>query len=191
MDRPTCATCPYWHDYVMGNGFGQCRRMPPVFQVSSDTEDPNGFFPESLALHFCGEHPDFTAFIESRKAGTKCPTQYVQPPNDVAAFDEAFSSERIVVSHVGARTANILFSAMHWKGSSNARRILDMTPIEFLELPNCGLLTTKRIRAFLQSLKCDLKYDGDWEWHYTAPDCLHVPATPPTSEPSPPPTPRE
>ena len=70
MDRPTCATCPYWHDYVMGNGFGQCRRIPPVFRVSSDTEDPNGLFPESLALHFCGEHPDFPAWIESLKAGT-------------------------------------------------------------------------------------------------------------------------
>lgn len=100
MDRPTCATCPYWHDYVMGNGFGQCRRIPPVFRVSSDTEDPNGLFPESLALHFCGEHPDFPAFLESRKVPPPSEPSDLEIDGDVTVTRQQFDAvARVIYSH--------------------------------------------------------------------------------------------
>ena len=56
MDRPTCSTCRYF--VAMDSTGGRCVAMPP--RVSGWPEVGNG--------DVCAVHPDFPAFIESRKA---------------------------------------------------------------------------------------------------------------------------
>lgn len=82
MERPTCKTCQFWkkHDEVFHTCFedelvGECRRFPPViapFMLRGRLMDSEAMFegrhldlPES---HWCGEHPDFPAYIASLKA---------------------------------------------------------------------------------------------------------------------------
>ena len=89
MERPTCRTCPYWdlEDYEsdcpdFGGtdeemrshldtdccccASGECRRYP------RQTEGMVGrcmvtYWPRSLDSDWCGEHPDFPAYIASLK----------------------------------------------------------------------------------------------------------------------------
>lgn len=92
MDRPSCETCPYWRKNVV-DSFGECNRMPPfivsheLFSVDSDddwdlssaralsTVERRNLFvidatrrPLTKDSEYCGEHPDFPAWIEHRKA---------------------------------------------------------------------------------------------------------------------------
>jgi len=66
MERPTCETCPYWRDLRNPKNeldeSGECRRYPPTpnKQVS--------LWPLTYDLHWCGEHPDFPAYIASLKS---------------------------------------------------------------------------------------------------------------------------
>lgn len=67
--RPTCQTCPYWDNEYTGEKFcGLCRRSAP--QCRLEKEDSAESFwadwPKSCDDHWCGEHPDFPAWIESR-----------------------------------------------------------------------------------------------------------------------------
>jgi len=84
MDRPRCETCPYWDrkepdDSVQGYC---CRHAPhsrvtygeeiPIRWPESDDEfgrcEPEVvFFPILNYCDFCGEHPDFPAYIASLK----------------------------------------------------------------------------------------------------------------------------
>ena len=90
MDRPTCATCPYWerrdnasdrHGAVIAmrkEGLTQ-EEVAHVFRVSSarirqiEKEKSTGLcrrYPthqKKAEADWCGEHPDFAAFIASRK----------------------------------------------------------------------------------------------------------------------------
>ena len=56
MDRPTCATCRYF--VATDSTGGRCVAMPP--RVSG--------WPVVTDGDSCAVHPDFPAFIESRKA---------------------------------------------------------------------------------------------------------------------------
>ena len=67
MDRPTCATCPYWLNEADDEGWRQ-RRPPVVVPLLGSDAKWRTTQPESNAADWCGEHPDFPAFIESRKA---------------------------------------------------------------------------------------------------------------------------
>jgi len=62
--RPTCVTCPYWHLITPSTGFAQCRRFPAHQDagLSHDAQCPSN--------HWCGEHPDFPAWIKGRRQGT-------------------------------------------------------------------------------------------------------------------------
>lgn len=71
MERPTCATCPYWGDYeefkrseVGEEDFSVCMRFPPVIFESEGFE---AFWPEVYATASCGEHPDFPRYIEESR----------------------------------------------------------------------------------------------------------------------------
>lgn len=78
MERPTCGTCPYWRMFkeaIIGQGReGECHVNPPTFttqpMMEEMTDEPfEGFWPEIRSTEFCGEHPDFPAYIkEQRKA---------------------------------------------------------------------------------------------------------------------------
>ena len=86
MDKPTCETCPYWLCRIPPNkddsdGVGYCRRSPPL--VTSATlgrwrpcdESIYGIhhdrltsaWPHCDGADWCGEHPDFPAWIESQR----------------------------------------------------------------------------------------------------------------------------
>jgi hypothetical protein len=63
MERPTCATCAYWVDSSLGGG--QCRRMSPQMLPHANMEGLR--FPFTSPLHWCGEHPDFPAYIAATR----------------------------------------------------------------------------------------------------------------------------
>jgi hypothetical protein len=64
MERPTCNTCPYF-DKIPESDEGQCRRRAPAPQVSDQDFAP--FWPKTDFEDWCGEHPDFPAYIASLK----------------------------------------------------------------------------------------------------------------------------
>ena len=102
MDRPTCATCLHWerHDTVSDRhgaviamrkeGLTQ-EEVAHVFRVSSarirqiEKEKSTGMcrrYPTSqkkAEADFCGEHTNFPAFIESRKATSTEPPRPLRP----------------------------------------------------------------------------------------------------------------
>lgn len=63
-ERPTCESCPYWHRLSSPEGapgHGECCKSLPRF------ERPK--WPPTTGDCFCGEHPDFPAWIASRGRG--------------------------------------------------------------------------------------------------------------------------
>lgn len=71
MERPTCKTCPYW--ILMGKDddddeFGECRHTPPDL-VQADAWDDylNCKWPRTYVFNWCGEHPDFPAYIAATR----------------------------------------------------------------------------------------------------------------------------
>lgn len=84
-ERPTCATCPYWdgNDEDDEANEGYCRRLPPVVSDASVVdfarhrgESPlESILSAAVAIHptthrkcWCGEHPDFLAWIKATQA---------------------------------------------------------------------------------------------------------------------------
>lgn len=64
MDKPTCATCPYWASGSHGFADGSCRRRAPSGPI--DTMRDYIFAPMN-STEWCGEHPDFPAWIEETR----------------------------------------------------------------------------------------------------------------------------
>ncbi len=68
MDHPTCSTCAFFDE-----AGGQCRRYAPRPKWLEDIKDTNQWeasWPEIVGSDdiWCGEHPDFSAYIASLKA---------------------------------------------------------------------------------------------------------------------------
>lgn len=72
MSRPTCETCPFWVTYD-DPSIGECRRGHPVAPTTARQEhelvDENlgileGMFPTTSDDMWCGEHPNFQAWID-------------------------------------------------------------------------------------------------------------------------------
>jgi hypothetical protein len=76
MERPTCATCPYWEKDSVD---GRCHRYPPediAFDIykyvdggsvqwgDAGSSDDFGFRVVPV-YGWCGEHPDFPAYLFS------------------------------------------------------------------------------------------------------------------------------
>jgi hypothetical protein len=83
MDRPQCRTCPFWRgDEVVrikdGREWSDCRRFPAVLPTPSYiTWDiavggsgfvSDGTWPETRNDEWCGEHPDYPAYIRELRA---------------------------------------------------------------------------------------------------------------------------
>lgn len=77
MERPTCATCPFWELFDEDGDDGNCHRNPPTVSSTPNQEqegvniagDPYyGWFPVVSVFNWCGEHPDFPDYIASLKA---------------------------------------------------------------------------------------------------------------------------
>jgi len=81
--RPTCETCPYWdriNDYADcpdDTPYAVCRRHAPkprVYSVGPNEEldvDCEPRWPQVRPVDdFCGDHPDFPAYIAALKAET-------------------------------------------------------------------------------------------------------------------------
>jgi hypothetical protein len=74
-ERPTCKTCPYFRPLSMDVEYGldgECRRFPPAVLGKSPYKDNpthhlEGWHPYVSEGHWCGEHPDFPAYIDSLK----------------------------------------------------------------------------------------------------------------------------
>lgn len=68
MERPTCGTCPYFDEYEHSS---YCRRHPPATLYIGDDDERMPCFsttwPAVVANNFCGEHPEFPAYIASLK----------------------------------------------------------------------------------------------------------------------------
>lgn len=90
-ERPTCETCPYFELIEDHTGDGAChRRAPsvPMMDLMEIEKDVDGHFrsfvfrariephaegfPPTTTDGWCGEHPDFPAYIEAMKTVT-CP----------------------------------------------------------------------------------------------------------------------
>jgi hypothetical protein len=96
-ERPTCATCPYFalgssQDLEDVNATGNCRRSRPqivsalVFAAAKEfrkqddsitdaysNEADDAFasrFPATIAYEWCGEHPDFPAWLAATRTKT-------------------------------------------------------------------------------------------------------------------------
>jgi hypothetical protein len=84
MERPTCETCPYfsWFSEDMREEVGEChRRAPTPLHDAPDLHEPLSWWPCVVAnVHWCGEHPDFPAFL----AATRPPASPAAPTPDPA-----------------------------------------------------------------------------------------------------------
>ena len=96
-ERPTCGTCPYWHqvgedrvDYDDDGPTGVCLRFPPVYVgrpsgLDDPIREPDGTELRRLRCYYasdtswsqpwtdarndtCGEHPDFPAWMVERNS---------------------------------------------------------------------------------------------------------------------------
>jgi hypothetical protein len=74
MDRPTCETCPY-HFVFDPEDWGECRRFPPEVGETGEAKWP---IIDTDCTSFCGEHPDFPAWLASRKADARLTTPTVR-----------------------------------------------------------------------------------------------------------------
>jgi hypothetical protein len=72
MNKPTCETCPFWSQHGYDDAsLGQCRRFPPLLASTPSLEELNGvfpkcgFWPETGKEAWCGEHPQFQAWLSA------------------------------------------------------------------------------------------------------------------------------
>src|SRR4051794_38451406 len=66
-ERPTCGTCPFFDRDVDGSNVSLCKRFPPTIQIGLNEESfpDTGHFPAVDDWLWCGEHPDFPAYLEA------------------------------------------------------------------------------------------------------------------------------
>jgi hypothetical protein len=76
MDRPTCKTCLYWEPQGIDPDQGYCRRYPPqhIDKTESHTDAAERYLvPVTWGDDWCGEHPDFPAWLARQKESTPRP----------------------------------------------------------------------------------------------------------------------
>lgn len=71
MDRPTCATCPYWKQDVEEPEIGECHRHAPLSvmlpirgeipDIYQHSDDPTWSVTDED--DWCGDHPQFPQWI--------------------------------------------------------------------------------------------------------------------------------
>ncbi len=80
MERPTCGTCPYWESEgqsadIDDSDVGYCHRFPVTPASLIRVEGTENYSvrcqePQTYDFDWCGEHPDFPAWIEHRRQET-------------------------------------------------------------------------------------------------------------------------
>lgn len=82
MERPKCETCLYWEclgvpddpeadDYHPA--YGECHRNAPVSRFLGKQEPRGTDWPIVTQGEWCGEHPDFPAYVKSLRLTTITP----------------------------------------------------------------------------------------------------------------------
>jgi hypothetical protein len=77
MERPTCGTCPYWMSLESEDFAGSCKRYPPTIPATESQVGESKSVAEGVGLFlgwspttdnndWCGEHPDFPAYLKAR-----------------------------------------------------------------------------------------------------------------------------
>jgi hypothetical protein len=88
MERPTCKTCPYWSEEEQEEGL--CRRAAPSpIHIGMYSDRIDAFpehikpfeqcWPSTYAFDFCGEHPDFPAFLAATRPPASPASQAPDP----------------------------------------------------------------------------------------------------------------
>ena len=78
--RPTCETCPYWEND--GEYAGECHRFPPRLPSTDRQQNESivalgaramwtGWHAATAPSEWCGEHPDFPAWLRFARAAEK------------------------------------------------------------------------------------------------------------------------
>lgn len=69
MERPTCGTCPYFNNWGADIDLsdGECRRNAPKTIQTEEDKDLWVKFAIMYRHEWCGEHPEFPAYIKSLK----------------------------------------------------------------------------------------------------------------------------
>lgn len=131
MDRPTCETCPYWmiEPNEPDRSRGECRRNAPKpsptgQNVNVDVE----YWPQVFNDAWCGEHPDFPAYIEGLRPGRK-----------------PFISGEMMDRGLSIRAQRILGDATRRAGKC----ITDLTDEDISKVRNCGGQALMEIRKFI------------------------------------------
>lgn len=66
MDKPTCSTCPFWNPFWIKGSImfemTRCRKNSPAIG-----------WPKTLPEDWCGEHPDFAAWLFLERSKTASP----------------------------------------------------------------------------------------------------------------------
>lgn len=65
MNKPTCGTCPYWTKKL--GMTGECRISAPQLVAAVYSK-----WPECDDMDTCGDHPQFTAWLESSRCDDCC-----------------------------------------------------------------------------------------------------------------------
>lgn len=66
MERPKCRTCVYFKFRGSTNlASGECHRRDPESVVDEGDVSAIGVWPQVGTLGFCGEHPDFPAYLRA------------------------------------------------------------------------------------------------------------------------------
>jgi hypothetical protein len=75
MERPMCETCPYWDSPSKDTTSGLCCRNAPrsLSSFHDAVDDPVAQWPMTMEWEFCGEHPDFPAYIAATRSGAVSP----------------------------------------------------------------------------------------------------------------------
>lgn len=72
MERPTCKTCPYWQycggETDLGYRYGWCHRHAPRPVIIDEEWDKEPEWPWVPDHEWCGEHPDFPAYLASLRS---------------------------------------------------------------------------------------------------------------------------
>ncbi len=137
MEQPTCKTCPYWeHDNENEYPKGLCKRhAPQALPCSREavwTGYPFASWTETESTEWCGEHPDFPAYLESLKP---------QPPNNA-------SSQPFPFGELSIRIQNILENNGIDTLNGSINDLANLSLRKFRNAPNVGKVTIQEVIMF-------------------------------------------
>lgn len=157
MDKPTCGTCPYWDENpAVSVYWAVCRRNPPTIEG----DERRGISLETHRENWCGEHPDFPAWIaEQRKPKTIAQCSTIEEVRDVLCDKrtgltihdvEPTKARKLVyrlLGGIGPRSAQ----SPEWLEELRKKSVGNAMSVQAV-----GVGTVKSLRAWMQKHGCDL-----------------------------------